>query len=1123
MREGDLIQGWGRGEATGVVESPFDLTEVEIEQSPLGTVTLQGQRDGKEQHWSMGLDEWGLRAGPLLCEALLKLYEEGKDRDSAGAHLEAAQRWRAAAAKSQDSAASWPGPWFLRRAAQALTLAHQKKSSEETYREAVEQASHSKPIILAQVLQSWANDCKQQNDLDCAQEHYKQSLAEREKSSEAGFGSAVSLQGLGQVFEQQENFALAEEYYNRAMAIREQLAPDSLPVANSLSDMGLLSFKRGDLVHAEEYARRALAIQEKLTPESLPVASSLSNLSFIFFRHGDLNHTEEYAHRALAIREKLDPESLGVATNFNSLGNVFSERGDLVKAQEFYSRSLAIREKRAPGSSEVTSSYNNLGIVFFKRGDLIRSEAYLRRALTINERLAPGSLDVAKNLDNLGIVFFNRGDLAKAEEYYSRALAIEKERAPGVLNVAETLDNLGEVVFQRGDLSRAEKYQRQALAMMEKGAPGGLRVAVGLGDLGDLIKARGDLAGAGRYYRRALAIIEKLAPESLDHAITLSSLGEVSHEGGDLVKAERYYTQALTIIEKLSPGSGREAKALAALANIHREHQQLSTAADLFSRALSAIERQTTRLGGTANDRARFRSQHVNYYEDYIDVLLAQKTPQLAFQVLERSRARSFLEILAERQLMFTGDLPAELLQARHENAAVYDRTQAQIAQLSLQRDGAQIEQLQQHLRDLETEREQIAERVRRSSPHFAALHYPQPLDLGAARAALDPGTLLLSYSVDDDRTVLFVVRPVGEEPGFSVFDLKATGKMLGKQVEDFRKLIQREGEVRAARPEVGNEAIQTRQDRLTAYERELYDLLVKPAESMIGSSERLLLIPDGPLQVLPFAALKLESGRYLVESKPLHTAVSATVYAELKRARPQTSGKRVELAAFGDPIYPPIAGVGAPGDSGHPVDGELRSAIQRGFTLSRLPFSRTEVQSIAGLFAGHDLKYLGEQATEEHAKALGKDVRYIHFATHGLLDERFPLNSSLVLTIPSQPSQGQENGLLQAWEIFEQVRLDADLVTLSACSTGLGRELNGEGLIGLTRAFQYAGARSVLASLWSVDDYRTMQLMKRFYAELHAGVSKDAALRTAQLQLLHSSAADPYYWAAFSLTGDWR
>src|SRR5262249_33763512 len=147
-----------------------------------------------------------------------------------------------------------------------------------------------------------------------------------------------------------------------------------------------------------------------------------------------------------------------------------------------------------------------------------------------------------------------------------------------------------------------------------------------------------------------------------------------------------------------------------------------------------------------------------------------------------------------------------------------------------------------------------------------------------------------------------------------------------------------------------------------------------------------------------------------------------------------------------------------------------------------------------------------------------------IHFAAHGLLDERFPLNSALILTIPEKLSEGQDNGLLQAWEIFEQLRLDADLITLSACKTGLGRELGGEGLVGLTRAFQYAGARSILASLWNVDDWRTAQLMQQFYRELQSGKSKEMALRTAQLALLHSrTSSHPYYWAAFSLIGDWR
>src|SRR5205807_10421495 len=187
----------------------------------------------------------------------------------------------------------------------------------------------------------------------------------------------------------------------------------------------------------------------------------------------------------------------------------------------------------------------------------------------------------------------------------------------------------------------------------------------------------------------------------------------------------------------------------------------------------------------------------------------------------------------------------------------------------------------------------------------------------------------------------------------------------------------------------------------------------------------------------------------------------------------------------------------GDPGFSG------TRTEDQGGVNLGRLPFSREEVTNIAALFPKNSQMFLGAEATEERAKALLPKARYIHFATHALLDERIPLNSALALTSPATWVPGQENGLLQAWEIFEQVHLNAGLVVLSACESGLGTEARGEGLIGLTRAFQYAGARSILASQWSVDDRRTAQLMKRFYTQLQGGKSKDEALRSAQLELI--------------------
>jgi CHAT domain-containing protein len=227
---------------------------------------------------------------------------------------------------------------------------------------------------------------------------------------------------------------------------------------------------------------------------------------------------------------------------------------------------------------------------------------------------------------------------------------------------------------------------------------------------------------------------------------------------------------------------------------------------------------------------------------------------------------------------------------------------------------------------------------------------------------------------------------------------------------------------------------------------------------------------------------------------------------------------------AFGDPAVPhtPVAPPALP---------------KRSSPLGPLPFARAEVKRIAELFPGAADIYFGKDATEERAKTIPREARYVHFATHATLDSSFPLNSAVVLSVPEIFNEGHDNGLLQAWEIFEQMSLDADLVILSGCETGLGKELGGEGLIGLTRAFHYAGARSVLASLWKVSDRSTAELMVRFYRHLAEGKGKDEALRQAQLELIRGlipirteegkvelvDASAPYSWAAFQIYGDWQ
>jgi len=203
----------------------------------------------------------------------------------------------------------------------------------------------------------------------------------------------------------------------------------------------------------------------------------------------------------------------------------------------------------------------------------------------------------------------------------------------------------------------------------------------------------------------------------------------------------------------------------------------------------------------------------------------------------------------------------------------------------------------------------------------------------------------------------------------------------------------------------------------------------------------------------------------------------------------------------------------------------------------SPLPFSRREVEGIAQLFPGQVAAFLGAEATEERAKSLPRNTRIVHFATHGFVDEHFPMSSGLLLTPPDRVDERTEDGLLQAWEIFEQVRLDADLVVLSACDSGRGKELGGEGLLSLTRAFQFAGARAVVAALWQVADEGSADLMMRFYRHLKNGAAAEDALRNAQLEIIaqipwvrdpqgerrEKGFSQDFVWSAFEVFGDWQ
>jgi CHAT domain-containing protein/Tfp pilus assembly protein PilF len=1139
FQPGDIILSWkreasppaNRQPAEGCLGTGFDMWEVTTEELPRGPVTLHGRRGSQEMAWPLSEAVlWGLPCRPSLPEKLLVLYEEGKGLAAAGKMEEGLQTLRRAAGMAEEEGNIPIVGFVLYLTAQFRGSTRSWAQQDAAYAEGVEIAvTHGDTKTARSLLLPWAWALKSQGDWKGAEEKYQKALTFNQQLVPDSLVTAFNLFMLGTVAYDQNRKSQAEDYYLRALSLREKHVPGSLLVADTLNMLGNALWSQDQLDEAERLHLRALAIREKLTPGSFAVAGSLNNLGLVAWERGDMALAEQYLDKALAVEEKLSPGSAQIAQTLYNLGTLAWRSGDLPKAERRLTQALEIQQRIAPLSKDHNQTANSLGGVKLDRGDLSAAEEYLRLTLQIEEKLSPDGAGVAVALNNLGAVAQERRDLDAAEGYYRRALEIKEKAARDNPNpaskgaLANSLRNMGDVARDRGDLVTAEAFYRRALEIQRQliVATQKQELASTLFSLGRVARDRGDLRASEDYCGEALKINESLSPGSVRVARTLRSLGDICWSRRDLPTAADYHRRALGILERLAPGSSDLAWSRYQVGRLEREQGDATAAAGHFLAALQALESQEKKLGGAPEIRAGFGAGYRSLYREAIDFFIQQGRKDEALQVLERSRARLLLNMLAERDLLFAPDLPPEIAEDRRITSSEYDRAQAAIAELNPEKDKAKVESLLNRLRELRDKREQIAARIRQAAPGFASLQYPQPLGTRGIRNALDPGTALLSYAVGERKSFLFVVRPDRPEP--QIWTLNIGEGALRDKINAFRNVLARKDP----------SSVQL----LTSQGRELYDLLIKPAESTIASSTRLLISPDGPLHLLPFAALvrKETSGRdrtrgeYLIEWKPLHQVISATVYAELRGKRRDFPGGSTTLVAFGDPRYSAVD----PSKPGGIANPELRSALRDGFAFASLPSSRVEVEAIAGLYRDSARKFLGAEATEERAKSIGREVRYLHFACHGLIDERFPLNSALALTIPPNPGAGQDNGLLQAWEIFEHVRLDADLVALSACETALGKELGGEGLLGLTQAFQYAGARSVLASLWSVSDESTAELMKRFYGHLKGGRAKAEALRLAQMDLIRARAGSkasagasfshPFHWAAFQLIGDWK
>lgn len=1095
-REGDVFHSWTRlanlpihpEPASGTLESPFDWQWMEIEQAPRGTVELRGERRGEPLVLQVPIGLWEAQVRPVLPADLESLYQRGKELVDKEQVEEGMTWWQQVAERAG-------ADWRLRC------------------------------WIWLRIGAAW--DGTEGGGRQAA-EAYATALRE----SRDPLSRIAALDALGENAENQERLDEAEVSHRSALELTAATWGESLQMARSRFDLGWTAYLRsqraaaqeqpGQLAVAREQIEGALAVQERWAPGGVAVARSLNGLGVVALQRGDLNTAAIHFNQSLSISTRLQPASPAMAATLFNLGKLTTSKGELDQGQHLHQQALLLMREVAQPSPLTANILSGLGRVALLRGDLALAEDYFRRTLSLQSKRAPESLSVTSTLDNLGGVAKLRGDLDSAEEYFKSSLRLRLRLAPGSRYVARSLGLLSDLAEERGDLETAERYLRELLSLYGQSTLENQAIGLGLANLGDIALERGDLAAAENHYQRSLEIRKKLVANKVGES--LYNLGTVAVRRGDLKAAESYFREALASDARSPLRNWPRASLLQTLANVLRQTGRLQQAVRYADLSIEALETQIGQLGGSLETQGRFRGQRGDVYRDALRLQVELGHPREAFHLLERFRAQAFLALLAERDLTFAVDLSPELDQERRRLAVSYDRNQLRLASLDPEKDREAVEALQRMQAQLRRRREEISTEMRRTAPRLAALQEPQALTFEQVRAALDPGTVMLSYSVGKEQTHLFIVTPERE---LQVETLKVGRQVLEQDVDRFRQLI----EQTQSGPGLGAEG-------LGWFSRRLYNLLVEPAEKWIAAGERILLVPDGPLHLLPFAALTRKDGRHLVEWKPLSTVLSGTVFAELKKQRRDTDAVAEPSArqwvAFGDPWFPPRLVESRPEDIG---EARLRSFSTRAqLRWKRLPQSRREVEEIAALFpADRRRTYVDRDASEERAKAVGKSARIVHFATHGFVDDRSPFDSGLVLSIPEDLAEGRDNGLLQVWEIFESVRLDADLVVLSACETGIGEIRGGEGIIGLTRAFQYAGARSVLASLWRVEDEATAELMQRFYRHLRAGKAKDEALRAAQLELIRRplrvpdgrggwierNAAAPYFWAALQLVGD--
>ena len=1026
----------------------------------------------------------------------------------------------------------------------------------------------------AHTLNSIAFIYSQIGEYEIALTHYNQALKIYREKQDL-LGEAEIFKNIGSLHGKLGKHDLALEYLDKALEIQSTKGT-LVDRGSTINDIASIYSSRGDYEKAVEYYQKAKLLFNEAgwtTLESLSLGSIVSIYrNFLGNNQQALKYTEEVLELNRKTGEK-DEE----ASTLNQQGDIYIQQGDYQLALDHYNEALQIELSITKNPKAAARTLGNIALLYNSLGDSNLSIRTYNQALDIYRKL-DNKAQQARTLLYMGGVYQKSKKFNEALTSYSEALKLLNQE--DYITEISIRYGLARTYRDQKDYPRAFEAANLALELSKKHKSSFQEIA-SIGIIGSIYLVQGDYKNALDSYQKALDGYRQsdLKPKEAE---TLNTISMAYGFQKQYQQAINTLNEELKLRQTLKDKTG-EAQANYQIAINQRQLKNLETALTNIDSAIKIVENIRTNVQNP-DLRTSYFATVQNYYKFKINLLmeLHKKDPSkgynaIAIETSEASRARGLVELLTEaRANIRKGANPELLAQENRLQDLINAKEKIRFEIINSEKIKnpvlkANADKLQTEISELLNQQKQLETKIRQSNPKYASLKYPQPLKLAQIQQQLDKDSLLLQYSLGSDRSFLWVVSP----NSLDTYELPKKSEIEKASINLFCLISQKSSKPPSA---TGKEnPCQDTKNDLAA--EELSKLVLAPVKDKLAK-KRLVVVADGALQYIPFAALadltaqpisqRGKEEKNQLDNKPKdnrgidvtpaipasgksfnyqplfvnHEIVNLPSASTIAIQRQELSNRKkapLALAILADPVYSNTderfnstrnKQLKQQKKQQSSLGIELeRSALKRSADIlnrqgwGRLPGTRTEADTILPLVPDSDrLTVFDFDANYNWATSSAlNQFRILHFATHGFVNDANPELSGIVLSLVDK--QGKDiRGYLRLGDLFN-LDYPADLIVLSACETGLGKEIQGEGLVGLTRGLMYAGGERLVVSLWQISDEGTAVFMQEFYKQmLQEGKSPNEALRATQLKMWSQDKwRNPNYWAAFAFLGEWR